>query len=46
MISYKKQRYDEIRTPITDDVFVKLVQETLAVNGVEIEENIARRVLL
>lgn len=46
MISYKKQRYDEIRTPITDDVFVKLVQETLAVNGVEIEENIARRVLV
>ena len=46
MISYKKQKYSDIRTPMTDEVFVQLVQETLKVNGVEVKEEIARRVLL
>ena len=46
MISYKKQKYSDIRTPMTDEVFVQLVQETLKVNGVEVKEEVARRVLL
>lgn len=45
MITYKKQKYDDIRTSIPDDVFVTLIQETLKVNGVEIEKSVARRVL-
>ena len=46
MISYKKQKYSDIRTSMPDDVFVQLVQETLKANGVEISEDVARRVLL
>ena len=46
MISYKKQQYSDIRTSMPDDVFVQLVQETLKANGVEISEDVARRVLL
>lgn len=45
MISYKKQKYNDIRTPIPDDVFVKLLQDTLKVNGVELSEDVSRRVL-
>ena len=46
MISYKKQKYSDIRTPMTDEVFVHLIQETLKVNGVEVKEEVARRILL
>ena len=46
MISYKKQKYSDIRTSMPDDVFVQLVQETLKATGVEISEDVARRVLL
>ena len=46
MISYKKQKYSDIRTPMTDEVFVQLVRETLKANGVEVEEEVARRVFL
>ena len=45
-MSYKKQKYSDIRTSMPDDVFVQLVQETLKANGVEISEDVARRVLL
>lgn len=45
MISYKKQKYNDIRTPIPDDVFVKLLQDTLKANGVELSEDVSRRVL-
>ena len=43
MISYKKQKYNDIRTPMTDEVFVQLVQETLKVNGVKVKEEVAYR---
>lgn len=46
MISYKKQKYNDIREPMSDDVFVQLVQGTLKANGVEVGEDVARRVLL
>lgn len=45
MISYKKQKYNDIRTPMSDDVFVQLVRETLKVNGVEVNEDVSRRIL-
>ena len=46
MISYKKQKYNEIRTSMPDDIFVQIVQKTLKANGVEINEEVSRRVLL
>ena len=46
MITYKKQKYNDIRTSMPDDVFVQLVQGTLKANGVEVSEEVARRVLL
>ena len=46
MITYKKQKYNDIRTSMPDDVFVQLMQGTLKANGVEISEDVARRVLL
>ena len=46
MITYKKTKYSDIRRAIPDDVFVQLIQGTLKANGVEIEEETARRVLL
>lgn len=45
MISYKKQKYDDIRTPMPNDVFVQLVRETLKANGVEVNEDVSRRIL-
>ena len=46
MISYKKQKYNEIRTSMPDDIFVQIVQKTLKANGVDINEEVSRRVLL
>lgn len=46
MITYKKTKYSDIRRAMPDDVFVQLVQGTLKANGVEIDGETARRVLL
>lgn len=46
MISYKKQRYDEIRTKVDDEVLVDLLRKTLAANGLKTDDSVARRVLL
>jgi len=46
MISYKKQKYSDIREPMSDEVFVQLVQGTLKANGVTVGEEVARRVLV
>lgn len=46
MIKLRKQEYNEIREPINDDVFVGITKETLKVNGVDVNEETARAIML
>lgn len=46
MISYKKQKYNDIRTAISDKVLVELLQKTLESNKVQIDYATTKRVLL
>ena len=46
MISYKKQKYNDIREAMPDDVFVQLMQGTLKANKIDADEETSRRILL
>ena len=46
MIQYKKQKYNDIRSALADNVFVNLLRETLRVNKVEVAEDEARRIFV
>lgn len=46
MIQYKKQKYNDIRSALADNVFVNLLRETLRVNKVEVAEDETRRIFV